>query len=161
YLYIPLGGSRKGTARRYLNLFITMLLGGLWHGAAWNFVAWGALHGIYLAIHHAWQDLRARLGLAASAGPLGRAGAVALTFLAVVAAWVLFRAASFPAALAILAGMAGLNGNGGAESLFGVSYGAALYGGIDETLALAFLAFLAFFAPNTQQWLADYRPALP
>ena len=53
YLYIPLGGNRRGRSRVYLNLMLTMLLGGLWHGAAWNFVVWGALHGTYLAVERA------------------------------------------------------------------------------------------------------------
>src|SRR5258706_3699314 len=56
YLYIPLGGNRHGWTLRYVNLMITMLLGGLWHGAAWTFVAWGALHGVYLCINHAWNN---------------------------------------------------------------------------------------------------------
>src|SRR5947208_727657 len=56
YLYIPLGGNRRGPALRYVNLMITMLLGGLWHGAAWTFVVWGALHGAYLCINHAWNN---------------------------------------------------------------------------------------------------------
>ena len=57
YLYIPLGGNRKGPVRRYANLLITMALGGLWHGAGWTFLAWGVLHGTYLMIHHMWQRL--------------------------------------------------------------------------------------------------------
>src|SRR6202044_1375055 len=57
YLYIPLGGNQHGSFLRYVNLMITMLLGGLWHGAAWTFVAWGALHGVYLCINHAWNNL--------------------------------------------------------------------------------------------------------
>ena len=64
YLYIPLGGNRLGPRRRYLYLFLTMLLGGLWHGAAWTFVAWGALHGLYLVVNHGWRAVRARLGWA-------------------------------------------------------------------------------------------------
>ena len=56
YLYIPLGGNRHGRVLRYVNLMITMLLGGLWHGAAWTFVVWGALHGVYLCINHAWNN---------------------------------------------------------------------------------------------------------
>jgi D-alanyl-lipoteichoic acid acyltransferase DltB (MBOAT superfamily) len=55
YLYIPLGGNRRGRGRHVANLMITMTLGGLWHGASWNFVLWGVLHGVYLAINHAWQ----------------------------------------------------------------------------------------------------------
>src|SRR6195952_3334913 len=86
YLYIPLGGNRHGRTLRYANLMITMLLGGLWHGAAWTFVVWGALHGAYLCINHAWKrfgpEVAPRLRPAAAV-----AGAV-LTFLAVVVAWV-------------------------------------------------------------------------
>ena len=63
YLYIPLGGNRHGPARRYVNLIVTMLLGGLWHGAGWTFVLWGALHGVYLVVNHLWREAKARLGL--------------------------------------------------------------------------------------------------
>jgi alginate O-acetyltransferase complex protein AlgI len=62
YLYIALGGNRRGTPRRYLNLFATMVLGGLWHGAGWNYVAWGALHGLYLLVNHWWRELPFRFG---------------------------------------------------------------------------------------------------
>jgi alginate O-acetyltransferase complex protein AlgI len=83
----------------------------------------------------------------------------------VLIAWVPFRATSFDAALRMLAGMAGLHGVAGpagvGESLFGVAYGAALYGGIDETVALAALALVTFLAPNTQEIMARYRPGLP
>src|SRR5205807_252727 len=61
YLYIPLGGNRYGERRRYVNLFITMLLGGLWHGANWTFVLWGGLHGVFLAINHAWRKIDVRM----------------------------------------------------------------------------------------------------
>ena len=57
YLYISLGGNRKGPARRYMNLLVTMLLGGLWHGAGWTFVIWGGLHGVYLVVNHTWHAL--------------------------------------------------------------------------------------------------------
>src|SRR5471032_1107650 len=60
YLYIPLGGNRKGNMRRYVNLLATMVLGGLWHGANWTFLIWGALHGAFLTVNHLW---RARFGL--------------------------------------------------------------------------------------------------
>lgn len=107
YLYIPLGGNRKGELRRYLNLFATMLLGGLWHGASWTFVVWGGLHGSYLAINHLWN----RYGRPASApGRLRRGGGWLLTFVAVVVAWVVFRADDLPTAGRVLAGMAGFNG---------------------------------------------------
>ena len=85
-----------------------MLLGGLWHGAGWTFVAWGGLHGGYLVCNHLWSGSRAgrRLGQMAAGRMLGWP----LTFLAVVLAWVLFRAESFAAAVDVYRGMAGANG---------------------------------------------------
>ncbi|KIL97738.1 putative poly(beta-D-mannuronate) O-acetylase [Paramagnetospirillum magnetotacticum MS-1] len=112
YLYIPLGGNRRGSMRRHLNLLITMVLGGLWHGANWTFVAWGALHGLYLGINHFWHWLLPALGIRRSFGWPGRLCAQALTFAAVVVAWVFFRAADMDAALRVLRGMAGWNGAG-------------------------------------------------
>ncbi len=91
YIYIPLGGNRKGPVRTYINLFLTMLIGGLWHGAAWTFVVWGALHGAALCIHKAWMKLRG----GKVPGKIRNAVSVLLTFLFVSAAWVFFRADSF------------------------------------------------------------------
>lgn len=101
FLYIPLGGNRKGTGRTYVNLFITMLLGGLWHGANWTFVIWGGLHGLFLAINHLWRQTRRECPAALS---------WTITFVAVLVGWVFFRAQSFQRASEILSGMAGLNG---------------------------------------------------
>jgi alginate O-acetyltransferase complex protein AlgI len=96
YLYIPLGGNRKGQRRRYINLFATMLLGGLWHGAAWTFVAWGALHGAYLIINHGFHAFRDRFGWQRGRfGVLGSLLGSITTFVSVVVAWVFFRADSF------------------------------------------------------------------
>ena len=99
YLYVPLGGNRRGPARRYANLMATMVLGGFWHGAGWTFLTWGLLHGSYLCVHHAWR-----------AGPgrfvrLPAALSWAFTFLAVMVAWVFFRAADMRGALGILGAM--------------------------------------------------------
>src|SRR6202162_1284956 len=88
YLYIPLGGNRRGPALRYVNLMITMALGGLWHGAAWTFVIWGVLHGLYLCLNHAWINYGPAIG--PRVAPLANLAAFALTFLAVVVAWVFF-----------------------------------------------------------------------
>jgi D-alanyl-lipoteichoic acid acyltransferase DltB (MBOAT superfamily) len=101
YLYIPLGGNRSGEARRVLNLMLTMLVGGLWHGAAWSFVLWGGLHGTGLVVHVLWQKTGRRMPR-----PVGQV----LTLLAVIVAWVPFRASGLPAAWAMLRGMLGLNG---------------------------------------------------
>ncbi len=107
YLYVPLGGNRKGEARRYLNLFLTMLLGGLWHGAAWTFVIWGALHGAFLMVNHLWN---AKVRPNATPSRLRRAAGWFLTFLCVMIAWVVFRAESVATALEIYKGMLGMHG---------------------------------------------------
>ena len=99
YLYIPLGGNRCGPLRQAANVIVTMLLGGLWHGANWTFVAWGGLHGAALAVNHVWQGSGLRLP---------RVVGWALTLLFVMACWVLFRSADFATAGDVLASMAGL-----------------------------------------------------
>jgi alginate O-acetyltransferase complex protein AlgI len=136
YLYIPLGGNRHGWLLRYVNLMVTMLLGGLWHGAAWTFVVWGALHGLYLCINHAWINygppIPARL-----ARPAGIA-AFLLTFLAVVVAWVFFRADSLASALSVLSKMADP-----ARVVFGRTE-------MIQAALIAVYAAIAWFAPNTQ-----------
>lgn len=110
YLYIPLGGNRRGPTRTHVNLMLTMLIGGLWHGASWTFVVWGGLHGTYLVIER-W--LRARF-------PAGRwrhtwwgeLGGAALTFGLVCIAWVFFRATSFSQAFELLRSMLWLSPGG-------------------------------------------------
>jgi D-alanyl-lipoteichoic acid acyltransferase DltB (MBOAT superfamily) len=101
YVYIPLGGSRLGAARQMINLMATMLLCGLWHGAAWRFVLWGGLHGLFLAVHAGWRAKGWRLPAVLARG---------LTLLVVVAAWVPFRADGLPAAWSMFRAMAGANG---------------------------------------------------
>jgi D-alanyl-lipoteichoic acid acyltransferase DltB (MBOAT superfamily) len=150
YLYIPLGGNRHGKVRRYLNLFITMLLGGLWHGAGWTFIFWGALHGFYLAINHGWEALRKRSSRNHVEPAIVRhLTAQALTFLAVVVGWVFFRSDNLPAAFAMLKAMAGANGAGDAASS---------NGNITQAFSLiGLLLALVWIAPNTQE-LTGYAP---
>jgi alginate O-acetyltransferase complex protein AlgI len=105
YLYIPLGGNRRGVGRQYANLLATMLLAGLWHGAAWTFVLWGGLHGAYLSVNHMIRRLSKRLAVQVPPW-LGWAA----TFTCVNVAWVFFRAQSVGRAVDIVRGMAGLNG---------------------------------------------------
>ncbi len=103
YLYIPLGGNRKGRERTYANLMITMLLGGLWHGAAWTFVIWGAIHGTGLAIAHWREDRRKALGIPDPVDSPGRVWFRRLaTFQIVCLAWVFFRAESPSQALELI-----------------------------------------------------------
>ncbi|MBL1421631.1 MAG: MBOAT family protein [Alphaproteobacteria bacterium] len=107
YLYIPLGGNRGGVWRRYLNLTITMILGGLWHGASWNFAFWGLLHGVYLAINHAWRHFVPKSKFMPEI--IGKTISHVVTMFGVIVAWVFFRADSFSGAQAILKGMFGYN----------------------------------------------------
>lgn len=157
YLYIPLGGNREGPARRYVNLFITMLLGGLWHGAGWTFVIWGLLHGVYLIINHALRHL-----LGERKGFVRKAAGFATTFFAVALAWVFFRAASVDAALVVLQHLTG--------SIAAPQHlPAAVSGTIlvlssqpEEAAAamLAIAAALAFLAPNAAQYFLEQKQRL-
>jgi alginate O-acetyltransferase complex protein AlgI len=148
YLYVPLGGNRHGRLRRYTNLLITMLLGGLWHGAAWTFVIWGLLHGAYLMINHAWRASLGRKYLLP--GP----AAWLLTFLAVTFAWVFFRSPTLDHALAMVEALTGANG------LYPDGVRPALRG--SQTLVLGTALVVALLMPNTQTivdlWWRD-RPA--
>ena len=104
YLYIPLGGNRKGNIRTYVNLMATMLLGGLWHGANWTFVVWGGLHGVWLSIE---RFVSKRLNLkVGSAGPQVYSGWIGriVALLIIGLSWVFFRAANVHNAMAMLAG---------------------------------------------------------
>jgi D-alanyl-lipoteichoic acid acyltransferase DltB (MBOAT superfamily) len=100
YIYIPLGGNRKGQARTYTNLFLTFLIGGIWHGAGWTFILWGALHGLALCCHRLWTNMGLRMP---------KIAAWLVTFLFVNAAWVIFRADSFQTAFDILRTMTDLS----------------------------------------------------
>ncbi|MBQ9344103.1 MAG: MBOAT family protein [Kiritimatiellae bacterium] len=105
YLYIPLGGNRKGLPRTYLNLFLTMLLGGLWHGASWTFVIWGALHGAYLAIHKALLAAFHRKPARHPAWTRTSLLKVLVTFVLVAFAWIFFRAPTLAAAATYVSGL--------------------------------------------------------
>ena len=147
YLYVSLGGNRNGRARRYVNLLITMVLGGFWHGAGWTFVIWGSLHGLYLVINHLWRALRGHSGGGSELSTtLGRRLGQAMTFIGVVIAWVFFRSEDVGSAVQMLLAMAGSNGAARPES---VESAAAL------VVSTALLA-IAWFAPNTQE-LTGYQ----
>jgi len=149
YLYIPLGGNRRGRTLRYVNLLVTMLLGGLWHGAGWTFVIWGALHGIYLCFNHAWRAVCNVIGWARpEPSRAGRIAGGTLTFLAVVVGWVVFRSDDLSSALSLLKAMAGANGLGMFD---------AASGEIQAWPLIASLLAVVFFAPNTQE-ITDYVP---
>ncbi|MEW6593811.1 MAG: MBOAT family protein [Thermodesulfobacteriota bacterium] len=167
YLYIPLGGNRQGKMRRYVNLLVTMVLGGLWHGANWTFVFWGGLHGIYLLLNHGWRVVYDKLRLPPLPGSTVVAGA--LTFVAVVIAWVPFRSASLGAAVNLLSGMFGFHGvvlpTRFASSLhmlqeFGVQFGGGSLAlpWLDVVLWTAAGLAIVWLFPNTQQWMEGNFP---
>jgi alginate O-acetyltransferase complex protein AlgI len=171
YLYISLGGNRRGPARRYANLLLTMLLGGLWHGAAWTFVVWGALHGLALAANHGWNTLR--IAAVLRGRPWWRAFAFLLTFLLVVVAWVFFRAPDLATAGRVLAGMAGQHGAQlpeailqGAGPLGAIATGLGIRTGgsgahfVETWSWVVPLLLIAWFAPNAQQLLRPLEPTL-
>jgi hypothetical protein len=143
YLYISLGGNRRGRLRRYMNLFLTMAIGGLWHGAAWTFVFWGSMHGVMLILNHGWRAVWTK--------PVNtwwsRGIARALTLLCVALAWVFFRAPDTNAALAIYRGLVAWTPD--------IAPAAILH---DLAWLIVWVAILWYW-PNTQQWLARMRPA--
>lgn len=117
YLYIPLGGNRGGRFAAYRNLMITMLLGGLWHGAAWNYVIWGLLHGFGLCLNKAWAGVRSNLPIAVNwQGGWWRTVAILLTQLWVMIAWVFFRCDSVAEASSVLGSIFGLHPHPGART---------------------------------------------
>jgi alginate O-acetyltransferase complex protein AlgI len=157
YLYIPLGGNRRGPARQKLHLMLTMALGGLWHGAEWTFVVWGALHGLFLIINHGWRA--SGWGTALLDTRLGRASSQALTLLCVVIAWVPFRAADMATSGRIWAGMLGQHGLLSQDGLAG----ATPILGFDISAGLWLVACLAIAlgAPNSHEIMARARLGLP
>jgi alginate O-acetyltransferase complex protein AlgI len=142
YLYLPLGGNRKGPARTYVNLALVMLLGGLWHGAAWTFIAWGAYQGLWLVFERLAGK---RTAYAFLPGPLQ----VLPTFLLIIAGWVLFRATDMAAARDYFAHMAGA---GGAAALPGLVRPIHL-------CAFAAGALVIWLTPTTQRLIERPRAA--
>lgn len=169
YLYFPLGGNKRGPARRYVNLMIVMLLGGLWHGAAWTFVLWGGLHGLYLVLHRVWQKVAFHLRLRTD-GLFRTALSRIATLFCIVVAWVMFRAETTDAAIAMYRGMAGLNGlilpqhyvqYFGDLSDWGVQFGAVqVYGGFMQLGWLGAALLFVWFLPSTQELTRRFEPAL-
>lgn len=144
YLYIPLGGNRCSTPRMYLNLFLTMLIGGIWHGAGWTYIAWGALHGLLLVGNRLYSSF---------ARPLPRCAGRPLTFLAVVVGWVFFRASSMGNAAAILRAAIDFR-SWRLESL------PALPGGLVTLAAIVAALLVVNLAPTTKQLVEKHTGRL-
>lgn len=177
YLYIPLGGSKKGELRRLSNLMITMLLGGLWHGAGWTFVLWGGLHGVYLVINHLWRNVSKSISARKNKTNLYIVFSWSITFIAVTVAWVPFRSETIGGAFNMLSSMLFLNGVSLPDEMSGrlgylndilISSGFVFEGmfknGVVNSahtgiLIVTILLFISVFAPNTQQLMRRYKPA--
>lgn len=173
YLYIPMGGGRSGKGRQYVNLLITMVLGGLWHGAAWTFVFWGFLHGVYLMICHAWQFITRKISCRSSYRILFSPIAYVLTFTSVVVGWVFFRAQTFEGAWAIISGMTGANGafiHPDVEHYLPILQSLGLSASVtpyatrfvdgDTLQYIVGLMLLVWLAPNTYQLMHKHDPVL-
>jgi len=152
YLYIPLGGNRRGQLTRYRNLLLTMLLGGLWHGANWTFVVWGGLHGVYLCIQHGWQFWMGTRG--AAPHRILNAATRMLTLLAILIAWCFFRAPDVSSAFEVLGGMIGIHGVSVVQEITSFGYLMLITGGA-----------IAFLMPNTNEIVLYldryYKQSLP
>ena len=146
YVYFPLGGNRRGPARRHVNLMLVMLVGGLWHGAAWTFVVWGGLHGFYLMVNHGFRHWAPSALTRWTATRTGRASGVGLTFAAVTVAWVFFRADDFESAFLMLASMMGAGSDVSSLGLFSAP---------GETMVrLVVAAGIVWLAPASMEILA-------
>ncbi|MGI9317421.1 MAG: MBOAT family O-acyltransferase [bacterium] len=169
YLYIPLGGNKGGYFGQSRNIMITMLLGGLWHGAGWTFALWGGLHGIYILINHGWEKVPIRFFHKISeSSKIYKTFSWAITFIAVVSAWVIFRAQTIDGALSMISSMYGLNGLtvpkdyqfllaqlAGPLTAMGVEFqGVQIIwqlSKIEFSILLSISFFIAFACPNTAQ----------
>lgn len=156
YLYIPLGGNRSGWMGQYGNLMITMLLGGLWHGAGWNFIIWGGLHGSYLILNHAWRTLLIRLDLVGKFPVMLTAFlSWGITMLAVMLAWVFFRAETFGGAVIVVEALAGL------QDIQIMKNASDLVPDVSFTgFQLALMVLIVTCLPNSIELVRNYQPVI-
>ena len=147
YIYIPLGGNRKGNFSTYENLMITFIIGGIWHGAGWTFVFWGFLHGSALVIVHIWKQFGFKLN---------KFLAWFITFNFINITWVFFRANEWDDALKVIFGMFGMNE-------IGVLRNIMYFGGVAKLdllmiMLMFFIAFISFFTKNSNQMMNQFVP---
>lgn len=175
YLYFPLGGNRYGAWNQTRNIMITMLLSGLWHGAGWTFVIWGGLHGLYLVVAHQWQRFTRWRAWKLDSWWY-RFPSIALTFMAVLVAWVFFRAPTLDAAMRVISSMIGKHGLTIPVELTspakfpGLWWAKLGFDFVPRTFAagpyadlivlISVMLFIVLLMPNAQQLLANYSPAL-
>jgi alginate O-acetyltransferase complex protein AlgI len=155
YLYIPLGGNRKGKARTYINLFLTMLLGGLWHGANYTFIIWGAWHGAWLAIDKA---MGRKVDVDDASRGFKRIGLTLGTFFIVILGWVMFRAPTVSKAMEMYEGMFGLNGFGVSDAF---SWQLSGMGVTALVLGLGMVFFVPYYEDRRGQNIREMSGFVP
>jgi len=175
YIYIPLGGNRKGNLKKYINIMLTMLIGGLWHGAGWTFIVWGGIHGIYICLNHLWRSS----GITNNKYILKYISiynfiSFLITFLALNIAWIFFRSENILTAKEIMFGLLGINGINlppGYLNFFGsysemlLNYGILFQSDILPSYIniiawLVILTCITWMGPNTYEIFQYYKPAL-
>lgn len=173
YLYIALGGNRKGAINRYRNLFLTMLLGGLWHGAAWTYVLWGGLHGLFLCINHGWRAIQHKLGIRnLSNNRVVDAIYLLITFMAWSVATVMFRSANPGTAMSItesafisfntepdLVLTTALTESLPQQLMLLAGIEANVYSAVYFVFAVA--AAICWLLPSSQEFMHRYDPVIP
>ena len=167
YVYIPLGGNRHGAVKRFRNLLATMLIGGIWHGAGWTFIVWGAIHGIGLVINHAWKILSDRSAFWGKCrnSAVWTVFSSVLTLIFVFASWIIFRSENWTGVKMMFRGICGLNGAVLPDQILNLMPGffrqfvrgsgivpllgnATLMGFVSETFFIFFSLLLAIFGKN-------------
>ena len=169
YLYIPLGGNRKGKSRQYKNLILTMALGGLWHGAAWTFILWGFIHGVLLIVNNLWLNLKIKNWMYIRNNVMWQWSCRFLTFFAVVNSWVIFRSDNLNTAYAMYRAMFGVNGISLPDELktmapwlerMGVKFDGMFHNATGDWIVgyawIAILLFVIWFLPNTMELMKRY-----
>lgn len=146
YVYIPLGGNRKGKYRVYSNLLATFLIGGLWHGAGWTFIFWGFLHGVAMAVHRVWKELNFTVN---------KYLAWFVTFNFLNASWVFFRAKEWEDAIKVLKGMSGMNEINNINSL--ISFGGIAKETFLVMVIITMFSVYTFFAKNSNEMLLNFK----
>ena len=142
YIYIPLGGNQKGKSRTYLNLLITFLLGGFWHGAGWTFIFWGFLHGIALIIHRVWRELNFKMN---------KLLALFITFNFINISWVFFRAKEWDDAIKVLHGM---------FFNFHITHNLTYYkSSIFSWILIVIFMFITLKFNNSIEWKNKFKPS--
>jgi D-alanyl-lipoteichoic acid acyltransferase DltB (MBOAT superfamily) len=157
YVYIPLGGNKFGKFNTYRNLFITFLLGGLWHGASWTFILWGGLHGVGTVLHRLWQNLNIKMPNFAAIG---------VTFIFINFTWVFFRANDFGASINIFKSLLGFNGFITPQIFHGMIRFKDTISGINWTLytnafvVVLFATIIVFMNKNSNEYTHKFRPSI-